>query len=176
VRQIRALEQAFQQPRLARGQRLRDLAGDFGEDLMRNILASALLLAAALYATTAGALDSSGTPVVVTPLASKTTTASGQPITLPQKNVEVQVSAYQIAPGATLPVHKHPFPRYAYVEAGTLKVTNVETGNSNTYKTGDFIIEMIGQWHQATNIGTDPVKLLVIDQVEQGAKNTILKQ
>ncbi|TIT74033.1 MAG: cupin, partial [Mesorhizobium sp.] len=34
----------------------------------------------------------------------------------------------------------------------------------------------IGQWHQATNIGTDAVKLLVIDQVEQGAKNTILKQ
>ncbi|TIV71280.1 MAG: cupin domain-containing protein, partial [Mesorhizobium sp.] len=46
----------------------------------------------------------------------------------------------------------------------------------NTYKTGDFIVEMIGQWHQATNIGTDAVKLLVIDQVEQGAKNTILKQ
>ncbi|OHV90567.1 cupin domain-containing protein [Mesorhizobium sp. ORS 3428] len=143
---------------------------------MRNIPALALLLAAALYATTASALDTRGTPVVVTPLASKTTTASGQPITLPQQNVEVQVSAYQIAPGATLPVHKHPFPRYAYVEAGTLKVTNVETGISNTYKTGDFIIEMIGQWHQATNIGPDPVKLLVIDQVEQDAKNTILKE
>ncbi|MDX8516036.1 cupin domain-containing protein [Mesorhizobium captivum] len=143
---------------------------------MRNILASALLLAAALSSSTALALDSSATPVVVTPLASKTTTSSGQPIMLPQGNVEVQVSAYQIAPGATLPVHKHPFPRYAYVEAGTLKVTNVETGSSNTYKTGDFIVEMIGQWHQATNIGADPVKLLVIDQVEQGAKNTILKQ
>lgn len=55
-------------------------------------------------------------------------------------------------------------------------MTNVETGNSNTYKTGDFIIEMIGQWHQATNIGDAPVKLLVIDQVEQGAKNTVLQK
>ena len=143
---------------------------------MRNMLASALLLAAAFFTTNANALDSSNTPVVVTPLASRTTTASGQPITLPQKNVEVQVSSYQIAPGTTLPVHKHPFPRYAYVEQGTLKVTNVETGASNTYKTGDFIIEMIGQWHQATNIGDGPVKLLVIDQVEQGAKNTVLRQ
>ncbi|TGP55954.1 cupin domain-containing protein, partial [bacterium M00.F.Ca.ET.229.01.1.1] len=115
---------------------------------MRNITASALLLASAFFTTSVSALDSSNTPVVVTPLASKTTTASGQPITLPPKNVEVQVSAYEIAPGATLPVHKHPFPRYAYVEAGTLKVTNVETGNSNTYKTGDFIVETIGQWHQ----------------------------
>lgn len=143
---------------------------------MRKTLTLALLLTAAFSTTAANALDSSNTPVVVTPLASKTTTASGQSITLPQKNVEVQVSSYQIAPGATLPVHKHPFPRYAYVEAGTLKVTNVETGVSNIYKTGDFIVEMIGQWHQATNIGTDPVKLLVIDQIEKGAKNTILKQ
>ncbi|MBZ9765596.1 MULTISPECIES: cupin domain-containing protein [unclassified Mesorhizobium] len=143
---------------------------------MRNITIPALLAIAAVYATAANALDSGNTPVVVTPLAAKTTTASGQPITLPQKNVEVQVSSYQIAPGATLPVHKHPFPRYAYVEQGTLRVANVETGAANIYKTGDFIVEMIGQWHQATNIGTDPVKLLVIDQVEQGAKNTILKQ
>lgn len=143
---------------------------------MRNITASALLLAVAFFTTSANALDSSNTPVVVTPLVSKTTTASGQPITLPQRNVEVQVSSYQIAPGATLPVHKHPFPRYAYVEQGTLKVTNVETGAANAFKSGDFIVEMIGQWHQATNIGTNPVKLLVIDQVEQGAKNTILKQ
>ncbi|MER9616160.1 cupin domain-containing protein [Mesorhizobium sp. M0207] len=140
------------------------------------ILVSTLLLAVVLSATAAQALDASGMPVVVTPLASRTETASGQPITLPQNNVQVLVSAYQIAPGATLPVHKHPFPRYAYVEAGTLQVTNVETGKSNTYQTGDFIIEMIGQWHQATNVGADPVKLLVIDQVEEGTKNTVLRQ
>ncbi|MER9968179.1 cupin domain-containing protein [Mesorhizobium sp. M0060] len=143
---------------------------------MRKILASTLLLAAVLSARAAQALDSSGTPVVVSPLASRTETASGQPITLPQKDVQVLVSAYEIAPGATLPVHKHPFPRYAYVEAGTLQVTNVETGKSTTYQTGDFIVEMIGQWHQATNVGADPVKLLVIDQVEEGTKNTVLRQ
>ncbi|MBA1139371.1 cupin domain-containing protein [Mesorhizobium neociceri] len=143
---------------------------------MRKILASTLLFAVALSANPAAALDSSSPPVVVTPLADRTQTASGQPIMLPQKNVQVLVSTYDIAVGATLPVHKHPFARYAYVEAGTLKVTNVETGNSNTYKTGDFIVEMIGQWHQATNVGDGPVKLLVIDQVEQGAKNTILQK
>lgn len=144
---------------------------------MRKILVSTtLLLAAALSVTAAYALDASGTPVVVTPLASRTETASGQPITLPQKNVQVLVSSFEIAPGATLPVHKHPFPRYAYVQRGTLQVTNVETGKSTTYKSGDFIIEMIGQWHQATNVGADPVKLLVIDQVEEGTKNTVLRQ
>jgi quercetin dioxygenase-like cupin family protein len=75
-----------------------------------------------------------------------------------------------------LPVHKHPGPRYAYVQAGNLRVTNVETGQSIDYKPGDFIVEMIGLWHQGANVGTDTVRLLVIDQVEGNEPNTILKQ
>lgn len=143
---------------------------------MRKILASALL-GIALSTNAAQALDSPGAAaVVVNPIASSTRTASGQPITLPQENVQVLVSTYEIAPGAKLPVHKHPFPRYAYVQAGTLEVTNVETGKSTTYRVGDFIVEMIGQWHRATNIGADPVKLLVVDQIEEGAVNTVLRQ
>ena len=134
------------------------------------------LLIAALTAGGAAAQDASAPKVTVTPLASKTETASGQPIILPQKNVQVLVSTYEIPGGATLPVHKHPYPRYAHVQAGTLQVTNVETGKSTTYKPGDFIVEMIGQWHQAVNPGTDAVRLLVIDQVEEGTQNTLLRQ
>lgn len=141
---------------------------------MRKILIVATLLAASV--TTAKALDSgAAAPVVVTPVKTSAVTSTGQPIILPQKNVEVAASIYDIAPGATLPVHKHPFARYGYVLAGTLKVTNVDTGKSDVFKTGDFIIEMIDQWHQGSNIGADPVKLLVIDQIEAGAQATVLK-
>jgi quercetin dioxygenase-like cupin family protein len=134
------------------------------------------LLAGVMFTSATYALDSSGTPVVVAPLTSVTQTASGQPITLPHKNVQVVVSTYEIAPGAQLPIHQHPFARYAFVQAGTLEVTNVDTGKGTTYRTGDFIVEMIGEWHRASNIGSDPVKLLVIDQVEEGAQNTVLQQ
>ena len=48
--------------------------------------------------------------VTVTQLLSTTVTSSGQPIVLPQKNAQIVVSSYDIAPGATLPVHKHPIP------------------------------------------------------------------
>ncbi|PWK72871.1 quercetin dioxygenase-like cupin family protein [Aminobacter sp. AP02] len=112
----------------------------------------------------------------MTPLASTTVTASGQPIMLPQKNVQVLVSSFEIPPGATLPVHMHPSARYAYVLEGQLQVTNVDTGKSTSYNKGDFIVEMIGTWHQGANVGADPVKLLVIDQVEEGTANTVLKQ
>lgn len=143
---------------------------------MRKILVLGFVLAVSLQSLPAWPLDASGTPVVVTPLMSTTETASGEPIVLPQKDAQVVVSMFEIAAGASLPAHKHPFPRYAYVLAGTLQVTNLETGKVDTYKTGDFIVEMVGRWHQGANVGSDPVRLLVIDQVEKGQQNTILRQ
>lgn len=144
---------------------------------MRKFVAVAALCAVQMSFVPAYALDSgAAAPVTVTPIRSSTVTSTGQPITLPQKNVEVAASIYDIAPGAVLPIHKHPFARYAYVLSGTLEVTNVDTGQSDVFKTGDFIIEMIDQWHKGANIGVDMVKLLVIDQIEAGKPVTVLKE
>ena len=107
---------------------------------------------------------------------SATTTDSGQPIKLPQGNVEVVVWMYDIPAGSKLPVHKHPSQRYAYVLQGTLQVTDVENGRSFEYKPGDFIVEMVDGWHYGANNGRGLVRLLVIDQVEKGQANTILKK
>lgn len=133
------------------------------------------LVACGILAWPALALDSTSQPVIVTPLASTGATAAGQPIVLPAKDARVIASIFEIAPGATLPVHKHPFPRYAYVLAGQLRVTNVETGASTEYATGDFIVEMVDLWHQGSNTGSETVKLLVIDQVEGDSQHTILR-
>ena len=106
---------------------------------------------------------------------SATTTNSGQPIVLPQRNVEVVVWMYDIPAGSKLPVHRHPYQRYAYVLAGTLQVTEVANARSFEYKPGDFIVEMVDGWHYGANNGKEPVRLLVIDQVEKGRVNTILR-
>lgn len=137
-------------------------------------IGGSLLAAMMLCAITTGpvlALEA----VTITPLAKLSATASGQPITLPREDVRVIVSVFDIAPGAKLPVHKHPFARYALVESGELEVTNVETGTSNLYIKGDFIVEMIDQWHRAENVGKDAVRLLVIDQIEGEVENTLLR-
>lgn len=105
--------------------------------------------------------------VTVTPLVTASQTSGGQPIVLPQKNVEVIVSTYTIPPGTKLPEHKHIYPRYGYMLSGTLRISNMETGKDEIFKTGDFIFESIGQWHRAENTGSEPVKLLVIDQIEK---------
>lgn len=139
------------------------------------MIRAGLILAGAVLAIWSSATAQALEGVTVKPLAEKTETASGQAISLPQKDVRVVVSTFDIAPGATLPIHKHPFARYALVQAGTLEVVNTQTSLSSVYKTGDFIIEMIGQWHRAKNIGDDAVKLLVIDQIEGAGGNTVLQ-
>ena len=110
--------------------------------------------------------------VAVTPVLTTTTTASGQPITVPA-HPQVIVSTYDIPVGASLPFHKHPFQRYAYVMAGDLTVMNRDTNETYRHKTGDFIVEVLDQWHMGRNEGKTPVKLLVIDQVEPGKPNVI---
>jgi quercetin dioxygenase-like cupin family protein len=145
------------------------------QPMMATGLARAAIAAAFACLVAAGAVAQTP-PVTVTPLFHGTATASGQAITLPAGPVEVIVSEYVIAPGAVLPVHRHPYQRYAYVEAGTLRVTNAETGAATTYRTGDVVVEMVDTWHSGENIGPDAVRLKVIDQVPPGTANTIIRQ
>ncbi len=102
-------------------------------------------------------------------------TIAGQPIVLPQGPVDVTVSIFTISPGASLPIHRHPFPRYGYVLEGSLTVSNQETGQVKTFHAGDFVIESVSKWHSGSNPGSEPLKLLVLDQAPKGAKTTEVK-
>jgi quercetin dioxygenase-like cupin family protein len=140
---------------------------------MRGMIVAAL--ASLLLAGAPAQAQDAAAQVTTTRLFSATTTAAGQPITLPKDNVEVLVWMYVIPAGARLPVHKHPSARYAYVLAGSLRVADADNIRSWDYKAGDFIVEMIDAWHYGTNTGSEPVRLLVIDQVEAGKTNTVVR-
>src|SRR5262245_33258907 len=114
-----------------------------------------------------------GEDVTVTQVLSSSATSSGQPIVLPQNDAQIVVSIYDVVPGATLAVHNHPHPRYAYVVWGLLTRTNIDTGQTDTYASGAFILESVGQWKTETSIGSEPLKLLVIDVVEKGQPNMV---
>ena len=149
----------------------------------RRSVAISGILALALGFTPAFADMAGVTPVpapaapkpVVTKLFSGTTTALGQPLALPQGPVEVTVLSYEIPPGAALPVHKHPHPRYAYVVTGRLEVSTGDDVKKFEYGPGQFVVEMLEEWHYGRTIGNETVKLLVIDQAPPGAGNTVLK-
>jgi quercetin dioxygenase-like cupin family protein len=137
---------------------------------MNQIRISAVMLLLAI------SLPASAQSVKVDPLLSTEVTDSGQPIVLPRGDAEVVTSMYEIPAGAKLPEHKHIYQRYGYLLSGQLRITNTETGKSVDFKPGDFIVESRNQWHKAENTGTEPIKLLVIDQVKPGQNNTVLRK
>ena len=116
------------------------------------------------------------TGVTIKQLLSTTTTSAGQKIVLPKKGAELVASIFEIPPGAHLPEHEHPYPRYGYILSGSLCVTDTETGRSKTYRSGDFVLEAVGRWHTGANAGVEPTRLLVIDIVQNGHTNTVLRK
>lgn len=123
---------------------------------------------ALFFSVVAGAAFAAGEPVS-TPIGSYTATNSGQPIMPPAGPVQVVAQTVEIPAGGRLPVHRHPHQRYGYVLSGRIQVDNLDAGTSVTYGPGEVIIEALGQWHTGAALGTEPVKLLVIDQVPPGA-------
>jgi quercetin dioxygenase-like cupin family protein len=134
-----------------------------------NLLTAALLIA--LMPSSLLEAAEKQPAVDVTPVLTTMTTADGQPIILPKGPARLIVSTYVIAPGARLPVHRHLYPRYAYVLDGRLRVTDVKTLRKFDYKKGDFAVEMIGREHFGENIGDAPLRLLVIDIVPKNVSN-----
>ena len=134
-------------------------------------------LAVGLFASlTSQAYAQQQTDVTIKQLLVTTTTSAGQKIVLPKNDAELVASIFEIPPRANLPEHKHPYPRYGYILSGSLRVTDTETGQSKTYRPGDFVVESVGRWHTGTNAGEEPTRLLVIDIIQNGHTNTVLRK
>lgn len=103
------------------------------------------------------------------------TTNSGQPILPPAGPVQVTVNRVTIAAGTSLPVHKHPFQRFGYVESGDIRVSNLDTGQVIEYHPGQMIIEARDQWHTGLALGDKPVVLLSFDQTPPGQGNMVAR-
>jgi quercetin dioxygenase-like cupin family protein len=133
-----------------------------------------LVVVAALATGLSCSAFAADAPKVTTePVITTDTTVTGQKIEVPQ-NPKVVASIATFPPGAALPIHKHPYPHYAYVLEGDLTVTNDETKKVIVVKQGQFLVEMNNTWHYGKNNGTTPVKLLVIDQLPAGATSNVI--
>lgn len=98
-------------------------------------------------------------------------TMSGQPLRLPEGAAEVVGTAVDMAPGASIAPHRHPWSRFGYVERGRLGVRNLDTGLERVFGPGELVAESVGQLHEGWVVGPDPVRIIVIDLVSPGAPN-----
>ena len=113
--------------------------------------------------------------VNVTILNRASATVTDQPLGMPPAPWEAVMSATELPPGGVLPMHKHPWPRYAVVERGRLSVTYEAAGLTREFGPGEAVVEAIDQWHEGRVVGSVPVRLIVFDQVPRGATNIVTR-
>ena len=78
--------------------------------------------------------------------------ASGKP--------EITILKYTIAPGASLPMHEHPYINAGVLLSGELTVVS-ENNDVLHLRAGEGLIEMVGQWHHGSNEGSQPAEIIV---------------
>lgn len=125
---------------------------------MKRRIAAAL---AALLLTLPAVAAADGDSVVSTQLLQTSVTNTGDPIVYPVTDKpQVTVAIVEIAPGASTPEHKHPYPLVGYILQGTLEVTAAD-GTVNVYKEGDALVEALDKNHHGRNVGDTPVRVLI---------------
>jgi quercetin dioxygenase-like cupin family protein len=96
-----------------------------------------------------------------------------QPITYPTKKpAQVSSAIIRLEPGQETGWQKHKAPMFAYVLEGTLTV-EYDAGVVKEFPTGTAFMDAQNVWHNGTNKGNSPVRLLVVNMGAKGVKNTI---
>ncbi|MBM5574267.1 cupin domain-containing protein [Deefgea sp. CFH1-16] len=90
------------------------------------------------------------------------TTANGQPIHYNHTDdPEATMLQVEIPAGKETGWHQHPVSGYAYILSGQLTV-QLKDGSSSTFGPGQGFAEVISTAHNGKNLGTEPVKLVVV--------------
>ena len=142
----------------------------------RLLAATAALLIAGVAGAQAGDPPASPSAPKAREIARTRTTLTGQPFEVPQGPLEVVITVVEIPAGGVLPMHKHPWPRFAYVDSGRIRVHYEEAGLVREFGPGEAVVEAIDQWHEGAAVGDAPVRLIVVDQLPPGRSNVVSRQ
>lgn len=99
-------------------------------------------------------------------------TMSGQPLPRPPSPYQLLVTQATFAQGHVITCHQHTWPRFVYLQAGHLQVTNFATRQVYDFRAPAILVESIGQWHQGQVMGPGPVTLVATELVPPGQGNS----
>ena len=107
------------------------------------------------------------------PVLKKSETITGQPIRYPDtKSPEVSSVLVTIQAGGESGRHKHPVSPHIYIIEGQVTI-EFDDGKRQQFKAGEAFLEAVYTWHNAKNLGTTPVKMLVVFFGVKGQKTLI---
>ena len=142
-------------------------------DRRSTVFAATLILLAACASAQSAQAPSAPAGAKVTLAGRASETVTGQKLAMPADPFESVISVSELPPGGLLPMHKHPWPRYVYVDRGRLSVRYEASGLVREFGAGEGIVEAIDEWHEGRVIGAEPVRLIVFDQVPPGQTNVV---
>lgn len=100
-------------------------------------------------------------------------TTLDQPIAYPKKTpAQITSAIITLEPGQETGWHRHRVPLYVYILEGTVSV-EYDAGVVKQYSAGTAFMEAEDVWHNGTNAGEDPVRILTVYMGAEGAKNTV---
>ncbi|MEM8743257.1 MAG: cupin domain-containing protein [Pseudomonadota bacterium] len=102
-------------------------------------------------------------------------TAIGETIHYPKgEPVDIQSLIVTLKPGEETGWHKHGVPAFGYILSGEVTVDYGEKGK-RTYKAGQGFVDAMNWWHNGTNTGADPVRILVVFMGAKGSPDVVHK-
>lgn len=111
-------------------------------------------------------------PISVEPLLDTTQTILGEAFAYPAGRARISAARLTVPPGATVPLHLHPVPLFAYILQGELIVDYGSRG-MRTYRKGDAFVEAFEWPHHARNGGKGNVVILTVYAGAEGVENSI---
>lgn len=92
----------------------------------------------------------------------------------PKVTPEITILKIRVAPGVSLPMHRHPVINAGVLISGALTVVT-EDGKILRLKAGDGIVEVVNTWHYGKNEGDSPAEIVVFYVGEPGVSPSICK-
>ena len=140
------------------------------------IIRSLLAMSFSVLATTAIAAGTAGPDYKrVVPLLSTSQTIVGEALAYPSgSSAKITSAIVTLAPGESTGVHKHGVPTYGYILSGAVTV-DYGTHGTRTYRAGTGFMEAMDVWHDGTNGGSTPCRILVVFMGSDQRPNVIKK-
>lgn len=101
---------------------------------------------------------------------SERVTALDQPVQYPKKRpAEISSSVLQLEPGQESGWRKYRAPVYVYVLEGTASI-EYDAGVTKEFPAGEAFLQATDVWHNISNKGTDPLRMLTVTMGAKGIK------
>jgi D-alanyl-D-alanine dipeptidase len=111
-------------------------------------------------------------PPAVEPLLDAKTTVTGEALAWPKGPPVLKSQIVTIGPGQSTGWHRHTAPTYGQLLSGVLEVEYEGLGR-RTLRVGDTLLESMRVAHAGTNLGTEPVRILVVVMGVEGKAGVV---